>query len=1409
MTEHMTRAERARLSVLDDYRVLDRKHAPALVELVERAARVLDVEAAAISFVDNAYERFAAAHGAHFDDIPRSRAPGNIVIRNPEPLVVPDIRCDELLRDTELAGRHPELVFYAAVPLVSPEQAAVGTLAVFARTPRNLSDRQIRQLCRFGDEAVETLEAGRTKCAVPALGWLRERARDGDAVADAELRRVFDVLPAGCVLFEPRRFEIVAVSDAFLSMAGVQREEIVGRSVFEVFPADPDDPESERNVNALRDSLERVRREGVADELPVQRYPIPLHDGGFTERYWNARNVPVFDSDRSLRWIIHYTDDVTDYVRLKQREGRVAEEKQALASRAHEMEANILDQTRELKRVNDRLRMAHRVANIASWEIRVGENASVWSEELYHLLGIPPRSAPESLETFLKYVHREDRDAVRRIRSRAVKGDVPASFEHRIVREDGEVRYVQERGEVVYGEDGRPVLLYGTIQDVTEYKRVERKLAERARHQAVIAQLGRKALEETSLQSFWDAVVRAVADTFEVEYCKILKCLPDDAGVKLVAGVGWKEGLVGNAIVDTGRNSQAGYTLISNDPVVVADLRTEARFNGPPLLHEHGVVSGISTIIPGPAGPWGVLGAHTRRRRDFSPDDISFFQNVANLIGETNRRSEDRERIRESEARTRAIIDTALDAVISIDGDSNIIGWNPQAATTFGWSAEEALGKRLYDLIIPSEYRAAHRSGMARYKSSGEGPILNRRVELNALHRDGHEFPVELSISPLQTGGGLEFSAFVRDITERNRTEAALRESEERFRIIARATADTIWDWNLATDNVWWNEGMQAVFGYSPGDIEPDSRSFVNRIHPDDRERVLAAVRSTLAGDSNEWQAEYRFRRADGSMADVTVRGFVIRDEKGKPMRMVGAMNDVTLRREYETRLEQQAALLDKARDAIIVRDMEHRITYWNRSAERVYGWSAAEARGQRLDELLDEDRETFARASRELVANGEWVGEVEHRDKYGRRIVSEVAWSLVTDEDDRPQSILAINTDITERLALEEQLRQSQRLEAVGQLTGGVAHDFNNLLTVILGNAELMAEQLPQGDRMHKLAEMTRTAAQRGAELTHRLLAFARRQALEPAPLDVNRLVSGMESLLRRTLPETIDLEIVPGDDTWNAFADTAQLESVILNLALNSKDAMPDGGRLTIETANVRLDEEYCAHNAEVAPGRYVMIAVSDTGTGIPPEHLNRVFDPFFTTKEKGKGTGLGLSMAYGFAKQSQGHIKIYSEPGQGTTVKVYLPRAQRREERIEPSTRAERDYSGTEKILVVEDNDLVREHAERQLEQFGYEVRAASNGREALEIIKREEDIDLLFTDVIMSGGMNGRDLAEMAKKIRPRLKVLYTSGYTENAIVHHGRLDKGVNLLQKPYHRADLARKVRAVLSESADRVGDDS
>jgi PAS domain S-box-containing protein len=492
-------------------------------------------------------------------------------------------------------------------------------------------------------------------------------------------------------------------------------------------------------------------------------------------------------------------------------------------------------------------------------------------------------------------------------------------------------------------------------------------------------------------------------------------------------------------------------------------------------------------------------------------------------------------------------------------------------------------------------------------------------------------------------------------------------------------------------------------------------------------------------------------------------------------------------------------AIVDTALDAFVQMDESGRIVDWNSQAEAIFGWSRGEAVGQLLGDLIvpERHRAQHKQGLARFLRNGESaiLGkrlEIEAQRSDGREIQVELSVTALP----RRSGYLfnGFMRDVTEKIAAEAQFRQSQKMEAVGQLTGGIAHDFNNILTVITGTIEILAEAVADRPQLAAIAKMIDEAAERGADLTQHLLAFARKQPLRPVETDTNTLLVETVKLLRPTLGEHVEIESMLDADSWPALVDPNQLATALINLALNARDAMPEGGKLTLETGNVHLDDSYASFNSDVRPGPYVMIAVSDTGAGIPAAIREKVFEPFFTTKGTGKGTGLGLSMVYGFVKQSGGHIKVYSEEGHGTTIKIYLPRAVGHMQQPADS-QVVTAGGGHESILVVEDDSLVRDYVVAQLRSLGYSTFTAKNATEALAIIDDATKLDLLFTDVIMPGSMNGRQLADEAVKRRPSLKVLYTSGYTENAIVHHGRLDPGVLLLAKPYRKSDLALMVR--------------
>lgn len=487
---------------------------------------------------------------------------------------------------------------------------------------------------------------------------------------------------------------------------------------------------------------------------------------------------------------------------------------------------------------------------------------------------------------------------------------------------------------------------------------------------------------------------------------------------------------------------------------------------------------------------------------------------------------------------------------------------------------------------------------------------------------------------------------------------------------------------------------------------------------------------------------------------------------------------------------------------AIYMLNPEGYVASWNPGAERIKGYRAEEIIGQHFSTFYTpEDRTNRVpqHALATAASQGKYESEAWRIRKDGTRFWASVLIDVIRGQDGAVVGFAKITRDMTEKRAMQEQLHQSQKMEAIGQLTGGVAHDFNNLLTVILGNLDAIWRKAPVDDAwLRRAVEHATRGAQRAATLTQQLLAFARRQPLNPKPTDVNRLVTGMSDLIRRTLSEDISIETVLGGGLWWIDVDPHQLESALLNLAVNARDAMPAGGKLTIETANTHLDEGYASRFAEIAPGQYVVICVTDTGAGMSSEVLARAFDPFFTTKPLGEGTGLGLSQVFGFVKQSGGHIKLYSEVGEGTTVKIYLPRlmGEMVPADSEVTMIAPRGHS-SEVILVVEDDDDVRIYSTESLRELGFSVLEAQDGPSALRVLEHHPEVSLLFTDVGLPG-INGRQLVDEVHRRRPGLKVLFTTGYARNAIVHQGRLDPGVELLTKPFTRAQLAARVRDVL-----------
>ncbi len=631
------------------------------------------------------------------------------------------------------------------------------------------------------------------------------------------------------------------------------------------------------------------------------------------------------------------------------------------------------------------------------------------------------------------------------------------------------------------------------------------------------------------------------------------------------------------------------------------------------------------------------------------------------------------------------------------------------------------------------------------------------------------------------------------------------------------------------------NKGARENLGYSieelrnltPVDIKPEfsQEAFIEMVSPLKTGNVPLLTFETI------------HRRKDGSDYDVSVKLQLLRDQ-GRPV-FYAAIEDITernaTRRELQSVTNRLDTVLNNTAMAVFLMNDHQQCIYMNGAAEKLTGYSFAETEGRTLHDVIHHtypDGRAFPLAEcaidRALPENNQMQGEevfvhkdgsfypVSYtaspiRDAAGKALGTVIEAKNITEEIKARETLKNFNAELearidqalTEREEIEAQLRQAQKMEAVGQLTGGVAHDFNNLLQVIRGNLDLLERDVAGNVRAEHRVQMASAGVQRGARLAQQLLAFSRKQALAPKTCNLGQVISGMGNMLRRMLGERIDVETIISDKLWNSFVDEPQVENAILNLAINARDAMDGQGKLTIEAGNADIDEFYALRHPELEPGQYVTVSVTDTGCGMSPEIKEKIFEPFFTTKETGKGTGLGLSMVYGLVRQSGGQVTVYSEEGHGTTFRMYLPRSIEEAE-ILYENESGAVVGGTENILVVEDDEDVRSTVTGLLKDLGYRVLSAEDAAAGLAIIESGAKVDLLFTDVVMPGELQSREMADQAKVLLPDIAVLFTSGYTENSIVHAGRLDDGIDLLSKPYSREALARRLRECIESAKKR-----
>jgi PAS domain S-box-containing protein len=638
--------------------------------------------------------------------------------------------------------------------------------------------------------------------------------------------------------------------------------------------------------------------------------------------------------------------------------------------------------------------------------------------------------------------------------------------------------------------------------------------------------------------------------------------------------------------------------------------------------------------------------------------------------------------------------------------------------------------------------------------------------------------------------------------------EEARRNSEARLSFALQTINTGAWEMDLKTQTAHRTLIHDQIFGYETPAPEWTYQKFLEHVLPEDRAEVERRFTEAMTAQA-DWNFECRIRRTDGAMRWIWAVGSHERNTDGQPVRMCGVVKDITERKLAEEKIREQAEMLNLAHDAITIRDLDQRITYWNHSAERIYGWTDAEAVGQFIHQLLKLDPNKIAEAHRLLLENSYWTGEFTARAKDGREVLIESSWTLVRDAAGLPKSILAFSVDITEQRKLEQQVTRNQRIESLGTLSSGIAHDLNNILTPIMVSIGMLKEQA-HDPMLARLIASLDSSTQRGAQLVKQILTFGRGVKGERIPIGLRNVVREVELLIRETFPATIQFESGASASLWPVVGDPTQIHQVLLNLAINARDAMPNGGKLTLTLENVVIDEATAALNSEIRPGSYVRIQVADTGTGMTPKVVERIFDPFFTTKPAGQGTGLGLSTSLGIVKSHGGFINVYSEPGKGSTFKVYLPaRAAGELTEAAPANADSLPRGRGEIVLLVDDEEAICTTVKKILERFGYRVLTAANGAEAVSIYAgRGAEIAVVITDMHMPI-MDGPATIVALKSMNPAVKIIGSSGLAANGGVAKAASSGVRHFVPKPYSAEKMLRTLRDVLDNGNEESSDPS
>jgi PAS domain S-box-containing protein len=748
--------------------------------------------------------------------------------------------------------------------------------------------------------------------------------------------------------------------------------------------------------------------------------------------------------------------------------------------------------------------------------------------------------------------------------------------------------------------------------------------------------------------------------------------------------------------------------------------------------------------------------------------------------------------LRESEEKFRAISGTAADAIILMDNEGKISYWNPAAERMFGYTPEEAIRQELHIFLMPEKFHDDHKRGFDAFKTTENGAVVGKTAEFVALRKDGTQFPIEVSTSALNIKGEWHSVGIIRDISERKQAESALRESERQYRNLVDNALVGVYKTDLEGNILYVNEALIRMMEFESLEDMKSAGVLARYSNLEDRDKLIATLNES--GEVNNFEVVLLTKT--GTVKNVILTALL---EGGV---ISGMILDITERRQAVDESIRLATAVEQAAESVIISDRKGTIQYVNPAFERLSGFTKEDIVGQNFRILKsDKHDDDFYRQMWKKISCGEaWAGRISNRMKDGSLREFETIISPVRDGSEDIVNFVSVNRDVSQEAALEAQLLQAQKMEAVGTLAGGIAHDFNNLLQVIRGYTEVLLHGVNEDPSNYEALQKIYRSAKRGAELTRQLLTFSRKVQSERRPLDLNQEVEQVKNLLERTIPKMIEIELHLDKAPAIISADPVQVEQALMNLAVNAMDAMSEGGKIIIETERAILDEEFCKTHLGARPGEYVLLTISDTGHGMDKEILEHVFEPFYTTKEVGKGTGLGLAMVYGIVKTHEGYILCYSELGSGTTFKIYLPALVQSGHWREAGEGEDQLKGGDETILLVDDEEYIRELGVELLSDVGYEVFTATDGESALQLYRKEQHrIDLVILDLVIPG-MGGKKCYEEILKINPQAKILIVSGYSVNGPGKEAMEAGARGFVGKPFDVSHMLKAVRDILDQ---------